>query len=138
MNVSSAKRNIPKDIKSLKSKFFFISITSILCRIEVNHPVSRLPVAGATNNIISQYIPEHKFEKLFPMQDTKTVLPVDSWENQETIDIHHHTPMMSKIVELREKYDLHMTVERYILVELPKKDREYIKDWDNKKVKILC
>ena len=72
------------------------------------------------------------------MQDTQTVLSVDSWENQETIDIHHHTPMMSKIVELREKYDWHMTVERYILVELPKKDREYIKDWDNKKVKILC
>ena len=64
MNVSSAKRNIPKDIKSLNSKFFFISITSILCRIEVNHPVSRLPVVGATNNIISQHKPEHKFEKM--------------------------------------------------------------------------
>ena len=65
MNVSSAKRNIPKDIKSLKSKFFFISITSILCRIEVNHPVSRLPVVGATNNIISQYALEHRFEKCY-------------------------------------------------------------------------
>ena len=45
MNVSSAKRNIPKDIRSLKSKGFFMSITSILCRMKVNHPVSRLPVA---------------------------------------------------------------------------------------------
>ncbi len=74
----------------------------------------------------------------FPMQDTQTVLSVDSWENRETIDIRHHTPMMSKIVELREKYDLHMTVEWYILDELTKKDREYIKDRDDKKVKILC
>ena len=65
MNVSSAKRNIPKDIKSLKSKFFFISITSILCRIEVNHPVSRLPVAIATSNIIAQKTLEHKFENVF-------------------------------------------------------------------------
>ena len=46
MNVSSAKRNIPKDMKSLKSNLFFISITSILCKMEVNHPVSRLPVAN--------------------------------------------------------------------------------------------
>ena len=52
------------------------------------------------------------------MQDTQMVLPVDSWENQEIIDIRHYTPMMSKIVELREKYDLHMTVEWYILDEL--------------------
>ena len=46
--------------------------------------------------------------------------------------------MMSKIVELREKYDLHMAVARYILDELTKKDREYIKDRDDEKVKILC
>ena len=67
------------------------------------------------------------------MLDTQTVLPVDSWENRETIDIRHHTPMMSKIVKLREKYDLHMMVARYILDELTKKDREYIKDRDDKK-----
>lgn len=52
MNVSIAKRNIPKDIKSLKSKVFFISITSIPCRIEVNHPVTRLPVALLLLNIL--------------------------------------------------------------------------------------
>lgn len=59
MNVSSAKRNIPKDIKSLKSNFF-ISITSILCRMKVNHPCcekrSLYTIAGsisATTGIIS-------------------------------------------------------------------------------------
>jgi quinol monooxygenase YgiN len=35
-------------------------------------------------------------------------------ENQKAIDIHHASPMMKKIAELREKYDLHMTVERYV------------------------
>ncbi len=30
------------------------------------------------------------------------------------IDLHHHSPMMQDIVELREKYDLYMTVERYL------------------------
>ena len=63
------------------------------------------------------------------MQDTQTVLPVDSWENQETIDIRHHTPMMSKIVKLREKYDLHMRVERYVSDEsgITEKDRTFIR-----------
>ena len=51
MNVSTAMINIPKDIKTLKSKSFFISQlvgfahTPFYVRIEVNHPVSRLPVA---------------------------------------------------------------------------------------------
>lgn len=56
------------------------------------------------------------------------VLLVDKWENQEAMDIHHHTPMMNKIIELREKYDLHMRVERYISDELPEGDTKYIKN----------
>ena len=42
-NVSNARMNIPKAIKSLKSKgFLSISTTPILCRIEVSHPATRL------------------------------------------------------------------------------------------------
>lgn len=37
-NVSNARMNIPKAMRSLKSKCF-ISTTPILCRIEVSHPV---------------------------------------------------------------------------------------------------
>ena len=40
--VSNAKRNRPKVNISLKSKRFFIGITSIHKRIEANHPVTRL------------------------------------------------------------------------------------------------
>lgn len=54
-----------------------------------------------------------KYEYFFPMEDPETVLLIDSWENQEAIDEHHKTPMMKKIMELREKYDLHMKIERY-------------------------
>ena len=35
---------------------------------------------------------------------------------------------MTKIKELREKYDLHMRVERYVSDELPDKAKEYIKE----------
>lgn len=33
---------------------------------------------------------------------------------QEAIDAHHASPMMTTLAALRDKYDLHMTVERYL------------------------
>ena len=55
------------------------------------------------------------------------MLLIDSWENQAAIDMHHNTPMMKEIINLREKYDLHMKVERYISDELPDKDESFIR-----------
>ncbi len=56
-------------------------------------------------------------------------LLIDSWENQEAIDVHHASPMMRTIFELREKYDLHMEVERFLSGEagLPEKDKKFVK-----------
>lgn len=54
-----------------------------------------------------------KYEYFFPYEDEETVLLIDSWESQEAIDVHHASPMMADIARLREKYDLHMKVERY-------------------------
>lgn len=70
-----------------------------------------------------------KYEYFFPMDDDETVLLIDSWKNQETLDKHHATEMMQKIIALREKYDLHMRVERYVSdeLEIPEQDRMYIK-----------
>lgn len=71
-----------------------------------------------------------KYEYFFPMNDSETVLLIDSWESQEAIDVHHATPMMNTIMELREKYGLHMTVERYISdeSEVPENDRRFIRE----------
>lgn len=55
-----------------------------------------------------------RYEYYISMEDPETVLLVDSWTDQKAIDIHHASPMMKTISELREKYDLHMTVERYV------------------------
>lgn len=54
-----------------------------------------------------------RYDYFFLMNDEETVLLIDSWESQEAIDVHHKSPMMKQIVDLREKYDLHMKVERY-------------------------
>ena len=60
-----------------------------------------------------------RYEYFFPMNDTETVLLIDSWSDQAAIDNHHASAMMGTIAALREKYDLHMKVERYISDEKP-------------------
>lgn len=69
-----------------------------------------------------------RYEYFIPMDNEETVLLIDSWENQEAIDIHHATPMMDKITQLREKYHLHMNVERYVSDEsgIPNQDQKFI------------
>lgn len=71
-----------------------------------------------------------KYEYFFPMDDRETVLLIDSWKNQKSIDVHHASPMMKKIIELREKYDLHMRVERYVSdeSEISETDQLFIKE----------
>lgn len=70
-----------------------------------------------------------KYDYFLPMGDDETVLLIDSWENQTAIDEHHRSPMMSRIIELREKYDLHMKVERYSDDSLmPQRDKDFIRE----------
>lgn len=54
-----------------------------------------------------------RYDYFFSAADPETVLLIDSWTSQEAIDVHHATPMMETIAALREKYDLHMSAERY-------------------------
>lgn len=71
-----------------------------------------------------------RYEYFFPMEDEETVLLIDSWKDQRSIDIHHASSMMAKIVELRNKYDLHMRVERYVSDEtgISENDKSFIKE----------
>ena len=70
-----------------------------------------------------------RYEYFFPMDDPETVLLIDQWRDQAAIDAHHASPMMSRIAELREKYDLHMKVERFASDDtgLPERDLKFIK-----------
>lgn len=53
------------------------------------------------------------YQYFLPLNDPETVLLIDSWTEQSAIDAHHASPMMEQLAALREKYDLHMTVERF-------------------------
>ena len=70
-----------------------------------------------------------RYEYFFPMDDPETVLLIDQWRDQAAIDAHHASPMMARIAALREKYDLHMKVERFASDDsgLPEKDLKFIK-----------
>lgn len=71
-----------------------------------------------------------RYEYFFPIDDKETVLLIDSWKDQYSIDVHHSSSMMAKIAELREKYDLHMKVERYVSDEsgVPETDKAFIRE----------
>lgn len=64
------------------------------------------------------------------MEDEETVLLIDQWADQAALDAHHDSPTMQKILDLRAKYDLTMTVERYLQDEagLTEKDKQFIRE----------
>jgi quinol monooxygenase YgiN len=70
-----------------------------------------------------------RYAYFFPMEDPETVLLIDQWRDQAAIDAHHASPMMGQIAALREKYDLHMRVERFVSDEagLPETDKQFIR-----------
>ena len=71
-----------------------------------------------------------KYDYFLPLNSDETVLLIDSWENQQALDKHHASPMMQRIIDLREKYGLRMKVERYVSDEsgIPEKDKAFIKE----------
>lgn len=67
-----------------------------------------------------------RYEYFQPLNDPEIVLLIDSWSDQEAIDAHHASPMMKRLAELRDKYDLHMTVERFVSEEY-ESDEKYLR-----------
>ena len=61
------------------------------------------------------------------ISDPETVLLIDSWKDQAALDAHHASPMMAKIASLREKYDLHMSVERFVGADVNTADEKFIR-----------
>ena len=71
-----------------------------------------------------------RYEYFFPMDDEETVLLIDSWQDQHSLDLHHASPLMPRIAALRDKYGLRMRVERYVADEggISDSDRAFIRE----------
>ena len=70
-----------------------------------------------------------RYEYFQSLNDAETILLIDSWRDQAALDAHHASPMMDELAALREKYDLHMKVERYVTDEqgMPAGDQKFIR-----------
>lgn len=68
--------------------------------------------SGIVDRVRAEEGNEH-YEYFFPMDDTGTIMLIDKWRDQSALDAHHKTPMMQEIATLREKYNLHMRVEKF-------------------------
>ena len=64
-----------------------------------------------------------RYEYFQPLEDPETILLIDQWRDQASIDAHHASPMMEQLAALREKYDLHMLAERYVSDDLGADER---------------
>ena len=82
--------------------------------------------AGGTVAAIRAEAGNLRYEYYQSFDDPETVLLIDSWTDQAAIDAHHASPMMAQLAALREKYDLRMTVERFVSEDLGK-DAQYIR-----------
>ena len=83
--------------------------------------------ASGTVDLIRAEAGNLRYEYYQSLDDPETILLIDSWKDQAAIDAHHASAMMATIAELREKYDLHMTVERFVSIEDNAGDERFIR-----------
>lgn len=69
---------------------------------------------SGTADLIRREDGNERYAYFQPFDDPETVLLIDIWRDQAALDRHHASPMMTAIARLREKYDLHMRVERFV------------------------
>lgn len=93
-----------------------MSLTVNLYYTGVNGAARKFAEEMSQSGIVNRIQAEEgnlKYNYFVPLADPETILLIDSWENQAALDQHHASPMMAELAALRDKYDLHMQVERY-------------------------
>lgn len=90
--------------------------------------VNEMITSGTVDQIKAE-LGNLQYDYFVSYNDPETILLIDKWTSQEALNYHHASPMMAKISELREKYDLHMHIERLFPAtdEIPEQDAQYIR-----------
>ena len=84
-------------------------------------------VASGTVAAIRAEDGNEAYDYYVPLDDPEAVLLIDRWRDQAALDVHHASPMMAKIAELRDKHDLHMEVRRLTDLGEPAADSAFIR-----------
>ena len=82
---------------------------------------------SGTAELIRREEGNEMYSYFISLDDPETVLLIDAWKNQEALDKHHASPMMKTIIQLREKYNLHMSAKRFISDDENSKDDAFIR-----------
>lgn len=132
-NCSYVMTNNEKEIKLNMMEENGVAVTVNIYYSGINGNAKKFAEEMISSGVVNDIRAEAgniRYEYFLPMDEKETVLLIDSWEDQHSIDVHHASPMMAKIAELREKYDLHMKVERYIFDEsgISTTDQAFIKE----------
>ena len=85
--------------------------------------------SSKTADLIRKENGNERYEYFLSLNDPETILLIDIWKDQKSLDMHHASSMMEKIAQLREKYDVHMRAERFLTDEegIPDSDSKFIK-----------
>lgn len=83
---------------------------------------------SGTADLIRAEVGNMRYEYFSSFDDPETVLLIDIWQDQAAINLHHASPMMEKVLQLREKYGLRVRAERYVMDErgIPEDDEKFI------------
>lgn len=85
-------------------------------------------IASGTVAAIRAEDGNERYDYFQSLDDPETILLIDQWSDQAAIDAHHASPMMATLAELRDKYDLHMAVRRYVDDDtMPDSDNSFIR-----------
>lgn len=74
--------------------------------------VDEMLLKGIVKNIRNEEGNE-KYEYFYSVDNPETVLLIDKFKDQNALDMHHKSEMMKEIAQLREKYKLHLKIEKF-------------------------
>lgn len=84
-------------------------------------------ISSGTVQKIKEEAGNLRYDYFIKTDDPETILLIDCWESQQALDLHHASPMMDKIAQLRNKYNLVMHAERYVLDKTNVDDDKFIR-----------
>lgn len=94
---SDSAQKINYKNQNIRISYFYRTLSGKYIRVNSDPETATLVDNVATKALLELLAAGNgnlKYEYFFPMDDSETVLLIDSWENQEAIDEHHKTPMI--------------------------------------------
>ncbi|WP_105956822.1 putative quinol monooxygenase [Apilactobacillus quenuiae] len=83
--------------------------------------------SSGTANLIRKENGNLSYKYYQSLDDKNTILLIDEWKNQNALNNHHKSNMMTKISKLREKYDLTMKIESLTKTDIDSRNYKFIK-----------